>query len=406
VQSSLRRHNLSVVLHQIALGTTRREPVSRADIAATTGITKATVSALVDRLITGQLVEELPPASPAGAGRPAKPIMLARGRVAALGLEVNADFVGARVVDLTGAVLAESIFQFDLRHSDPGLGLSRLAQRASDVLEQLPAQVSLAGAGLALPGLIDPVSGRLIFAPNLGWSQVDARESLLAAAESAQLTQNDQLVKALAYPRIHNEAVLAAKAHATTETDPAASFLYISGDIGIGAAVFMEGRPFGGLHGWAGEIGHNCIEPDGQRCSCGATGCLETVAGKAALLRACGLEEPGGMDRLEDLLAADDARSPAHQAVDRAGHALGQAVADAINLVDLNRVVLGGTMARLADHLVPIIYETVNLRAMPARWGDPITVAASPYRSYPAMSGAAMAVLDGVIADPAALLDA
>jgi len=417
VQSTLRRHNLSLVLACIAAHTARRGPgfdrgnrepeanaVSRADIAATTGITKATVSILVDRLIAGRLVIELPPASPVKAGRPATPLTLAAGQVAALGLEVNVDYVGARVVDLTGAILAERVEQTDLRESEPKYGFDLLIQCALDALRQLQPAVALAGSGLALPGLIDPTTGHLVFAPNLGWAGIDVPASLKQAAALTQGARAASLAKALANPLVHNEATLAAIAHATTEQDPAASFLYISGDVGIGAAVVTAGRPFGGLHGWAGEIGHVCVDPAGRQCTCGAMGCLETLAGKSALLRACGLPVTESVEALVDRLGAPTTDEPAalsaQQAMKHAGRALGQAVADAINLIDLNRVVLGGSLARLASYLAPAIEAAVAERTLSARWVDPIAVAPSPYSSFPAMSGAAMTVLTGVIADP------
>jgi len=406
-----------LVLSQIAAHTARAEArflpehpqpeiaaVSRADIAAATGITKATVSVLVDRLIAGRLVLELPPVNPVKAGRPATPLTLAPGQVAALGLEVNVDYVGARVVDLTGAILAESVERVDLRESDPLHGFNLLIRCAVDAVRQLQPAVILAGSGLALPGLTDPATGHLVFAPNLGWAGIDVPAGLRQAAAAVRGAHADSLAKALMNPLVHNEATLAAIAHATTEDGQSASFLYISGDVGIGAAVVSTGQPFGGLHGWAGEIGHVCVDPAGRRCTCGAKGCLETLAGKSALLRASGLPVTGSIEALADLLgAADLAESTAqgaHQAVQRAGRALGQAVADAINLIDLNRVVLGGSLAHLASYLTPAIEAVVAERTLSARWVDPITVVASPYSSFPAMSGAAMTVLTGVITDP------
>jgi len=417
VQSSLRRHNLSLVLGQIAAHTARSGPgfepghlgpdifaVSRADIAGATGITKATVSVLVDRLIAGRLVLELPPANPVKAGRPATPLTLAPGQVAALGLEVNVDYVGARVVDLTGAILAENVKQVDLRESDPVRGFGLLIRCAVDALRQLQPAVILAGSGLALPGLTDPATGHLVFAPNLGWTGIDVPTALGQAAATVQGARADSLATALVDPLVHNEATLAAIAHATTEDGQTASFLYISGDVGIGAAVVTAGRPFGGLHGWAGEIGHVCVDPAGRQCTCGAKGCLETLAGKSALMRACDLPVTSSIEAVADILGAADPVEPAaqqaRQAIQQAGRALGQAVADAINLIDLNRVVLGGSLAHLASYVTPAIEAVVAERTLSARWVDPITVVASPYSSFPAMSGAAMTVLNGVIADP------
>ena len=121
----------------------------------------------------------------------------------------------------------------------------------------------LVGAGLALPGIVSADSGRLLLAPNLGWADVDAR-ALLGPAAVGGLTL-----------RVGNEADLAAR----TIASPApgrpghlADFLYVSGEIGIGGAAVVDGRVMGGRHGWAGEIGHVCVDPTGPTCGCGSTG--------------------------------------------------------------------------------------------------------------------------------------
>src|SRR5471030_2679356 len=97
---SVRAHNLSVALHEVV---TAREPVSRAGIAAATGLSRATTSRLVDALVSAQLVTELPPRTPLGAGRPAAGLVVSGSGPAGLGLEINVDYVAACVVDLLGA---------------------------------------------------------------------------------------------------------------------------------------------------------------------------------------------------------------------------------------------------------------------------------------------------------------
>ncbi|MFD0748135.1 hypothetical protein ACFQ1L_44970 [Phytohabitans flavus] len=98
-QASLREHNLGLVLRQAA---NAMRPPSRADIAAATSLTRATVSALVDDLIAGGLLTEVGPAPRAGAGRPAAGLVLSASGPAGLGLEINVDYLAACVVDLAG----------------------------------------------------------------------------------------------------------------------------------------------------------------------------------------------------------------------------------------------------------------------------------------------------------------
>ena len=121
-QANLREHNLGLVLRLIIDSPV---PVSRADIAVATGLTRATVSSLADRLIMASLVTELPPVMSQRAGRPAVPLVPAGGTLAAVGMEINVDYLGVRVVDLSGAILGEHVESADFRGSDPVRGNAR-----------------------------------------------------------------------------------------------------------------------------------------------------------------------------------------------------------------------------------------------------------------------------------------
>src|SRR5690606_16352777 len=122
--------------------------------------------------------------------------------------------------------------------------------------------------------------------------------------------------------------------HATSTGRP--SFLYVSGEIGIGAAVVLDGDVFGGEHGWSGELGHTAVDPYGALCGCGARGCLETLAGKAALYRAAGIAPDVPAADLVALAAQDEGVAGAVRA---AGEALGTGLANFVNLVDVHDVV-------------------------------------------------------------------
>ena len=119
-QGSLREHNLGIVLREVLdAAATGAPPPSRADVASATGLARATVSALVDRLVASGLVAELEPVPTLRAGRPAVPLAAPSGTLAALGAEVNVDYLGVRVVDLARTVLVERVVHGDYRGSDP-----------------------------------------------------------------------------------------------------------------------------------------------------------------------------------------------------------------------------------------------------------------------------------------------
>jgi predicted NBD/HSP70 family sugar kinase len=396
-----------------------RRPPSRAEISAATGLTRATVSALVDELIAGRLLSEAAPVPRTGAGRPATGLTLAAYGPAGLGLEINVDYLAACVVDLTGAVRHREVLRADQRPHPPVEVLARLGSLAESVLAAPEvAGLPIAGAALAVPGLVTR-DGVVRLAPNLGWHDVDVPGALTAtgaALAGIPLT-------------VDNEANLAALGELHARSGDLADFVYVSGEIGVGAGIVLDGRLFRGARGWSGELGHMAVRPDGPTCSCGARGCLEQYAGQEAILRTAGLAgqqlPPAvALQQIAQLAAAAqqpvrqpvqqalDAQQPVRQALDAAAQrsvrqaldaaagALGVVLAGVVNLLDVETVVLGGIYAPLAPWLAPTVQAEINRRVLTVGW-SPVTVRASVLGGEAAATGAAGAVVRAVRDHPA-----
>ena len=356
-QSSVRAHNLALVLQTVANSADRP---SRAAIAAVTGLTRATVSALVDDLIAGGLLTEHDPAPRTGAGRPAAGLALNAEGPAGLGLEINVDYLAACVVDLTGAVRHRIVAYGDQRPVSAADSLRALDALAAQARAAATAEgLTLAGAALAVPGLV-AAGGLVRVAPNLGWQDV-AVPALLPALAGLPLT-------------VDNEANLAALA-ALASSEGERSFLYVSGEIGIGAGIVLDGELYRGVRGWSGEIGHVTVFPDGRPCRCGATGCLEQYAG-------------------QEQVVAD---------AELAASALGIALAAVVNLLDIGVIVLGGAYAPEFNRLRGGIEAELGRRVLTSGLA-PITLRAAALGADAAMRGAADAVIQSVRDDPAAWL--
>ncbi|HEY0696588.1 MAG TPA: ROK family protein, partial [Micromonospora sp.] len=208
---------------------------------------------------------------------------------------------------------------------------------------------------------------------------------------------------------VDNEANLAALGELTAAPPGApTSVVYVSGEVGIGAGIVLDGALFRGVRGWSGELGHVCVRPDGPPCRCGAQGCLECYAGQDALLDAAGLAAEGGApDTLLDRLVAL-ARNGAPDtvgALDRAGTALGVALAAVVNLLDVQTVVLGGTYAALAPWLLPPVTAELDRRVLTAAW-SPVVVRPSVLGPDAAVVGAAGSVVRAVLDRPGRWLGA
>ena len=232
-QDDLRNHNLSVVLDSLLRAT---EPMSRADLAKKTGLTKAAMSVLVSLMLDNEILVEGAPSGQSLYGRPSIPLEIKGGRLCGMGLQANTDGYGVVVLDLDGSVVGEQWADADMANADERAIFARLDELALQQEEALAKKgYVLAGTGLALPGLVTD-DMRLLGARNLGWERLDLKQF--------------DVVRRLD-PVACNEANAAALAqvpgYATQRKDsgrikPTDSFLYMSTDVGIGGAVIREGR--------------------------------------------------------------------------------------------------------------------------------------------------------------------
>ena len=382
-QRSVRRHNLGVVLRHVA----EHGPRSRAAIAHETGLNKTTVSSLVGELIDFGLVEETAVELRGTVGRPAQPVALGGSRVIGLGLEVGVDFLAVLTADLAGGRRVAALVTEDNRGRPVADVMARLAGLAREALRRAAEDGRrCAGAVVALPGLVDSPSGRLLVAPNLGWTGVDVPALL-----------RDELDDPGFPIRAENEANLGALAELWQGAGREfRDFIYISGELGIGAGLIVGGELFRGARGFGGELGHVTVDAEGEPCACGSRGCLETRVALGALLRDAGL--PAGASVAQ--LAARGTEPRVASILHDAGHWLGVGVASAANLLNPRGVVVGGYFATLAPWLVPGLEAELAARVLAAEWAPPAVVT-SALGGEAAVRGAAAAALRRVFADPA-----
>ncbi len=347
----VRRTNLALALTSIARAAPSG-PITRAQLATATGLTKASISSLVLDLLTGGVVREVALEPRAERGRPGVGLEMNPGR-AVVGMEINVDYIAAELVSLTRErLLCVKRFR-DNRGSSAADVMADLAELVNTLLaEAADRGIAVIGGGLAVPGLIDQATSTVLTAPNLGWSgeTLDARGLLPEARLGVTLL---------------NEANAAALAEVRSRTGTAGpDFVFVSGEVGVGAGFVIAGSLFVGPAGHAGEIGHLVLEPEGLPCSCGGIGCLETIAGQDAILRAAGLaDDPLETDMSRLLSALSSGESMAVAAVQRAATFLGMALVSTARLMGVSTVVLGGHFAVLAHWLVPPLFESMQRHA-------------------------------------------
>lgn len=393
-KKTLRRHNLSLVLRTVH----DEGEATRAAVASRVGLTRAAVSSLVEQLLDEGFLTERGKSFSGQAGRPGTVLTVARTGPAGLGVEINVDYVAVCLVDLAGTDRVRLVERLDNRGTPPAGVLAHAARVAARAVESAGEQgLRPVAVRLALPGLVS--AGTVHQAPNLGWNRV-AVEGLFGRALTALRPASRPLPVGA-----DNEANAAALAELWFGggADRTSSFIYLSGEIGVGGAFVLDGRLLRGAHGFAGEIGHVVVDPGGPECRCGARGCLEQYAGQAALLRAAGLGADAGAAGLAELeRRARAGEDGAVTALERAGRKLGLVLSGAVNLFDPDTVVLGGVFRDLMPWLAAAVDRELTERVVSGLWAPGSGRLRPSSSSGDAARGVAAHVAREVLADPAA----
>jgi predicted NBD/HSP70 family sugar kinase len=353
-----------------------------------TGLNRSTIADLLGELTALGLVEDGPGTAPSGPGRPSPVVQTRPEGAAALAVELAVDSIAVATVGLGGHVYNRLRVARPRGRFSPEETVQDVAKLAEPLLDSLPAKSVLSGVGVAIVGITRRSDGFVHLAPNLGWRDVP-----LAGMLAGELDLGTPVLAA-------NEADLGALAEYRRGVRPGiGDLIYVSGEVGIGAGVIVDGKPLLGSAGYAGEAGHTLINPDGQECRCGAVGCWETEAGEAALMRRAGVDDgTGPLDEVVRRAAAGDQATL--RAVAEVGRWLGFGIGNLINLFNPELVVLGGLYQRLFGFLEPSVVEGARLRTLDAPAGM-ATIAPSGLGPDAPLIGAAELVLSGVITDPA-----
>lgn len=384
----LRRHNLATVLEPLHL----LGPHSRSELTTMTGLNRSTVGDLIGELGALGLVDEGPASNVSGPGRPSPVVSARPAGAVVLALELDVDSIGAATVGLGGHLYDRRRVTRPVDHCSPHEIVSDAVALSAPLLSALPAGHHLVGIGVGVAGVTRRDDGFVHLAPNLGWQDVP-----LAAIVAGELGTACPVLVA-------NEADLGAFGEFRRGVQPGVQHLiYLSGEVGIGAGVIVDGHLLRGLAGYAGEAGHTKVNPNGRPCRCGSVGCWETEAGQGALLRRLGLETgtgPAALDRIVEKAAAGDTATI--DAIAELGRWLGIGVGNLINIFNPEIVVLGGMYDRLFPFIEPTVTSEVRSGALAAS-ESMAQIIRSGLGSDAPLIGASEAVFSRVVSDPAAV---
>jgi N-acetylglucosamine repressor len=391
-QGTSREINRQIVLNLVRAN----QPISRADLARTMGVRRGSVSLLVSDLLESGLIVEGATGKTVRGRKPTFLYIDSRRRTV-VAVDVRASQTYLMAADLLGKPLSGVVGFPTLR--DPKALAAALGTRIRVLLAEHGGLAACEGVGLAIPGMIEHATMRVLHAPTLGWRNVDVRDLLVSAIGLPVQIENSGRACALAQ--------LWAM-HGGTATS-AGDFVFVSVSDGLGLGVIVRGELLRGRHNVAGEFGHVPLTMDGPRCSCGATGCWEAyVSNRATLARYFGRpaesDEPAPADEraftIEDLISrARRGDAKARAAIQATGRYLGAGLVSVVNVFDPTRVYVGGEITTAWDLIEHDVRASFAERALtPAAAATEIRpVAAS---EYPRLQGAAALVTAPAFAAP------
>lgn len=395
-QVLVRKLNTSLILDCLRT----RSPLSRAGLSAATGLNPSTVSSVINDLLEGNFVREIG-LEPSERGRPGMLLGLNPDGGCAVGVEIGVDFVSVVLTDFIAHVLWRKRIA-----SDPQDEQGLIIGRVEDIIQgalSIGKERGLRhlGIGLGLPGLVDIGQGSLVFAPNLRWCDVPFCQMWTQRFDVPVFVENEANAAALGeyYFGIARDVQ---------------DLIYLSAGVGLGGGIIIRGRLFRGSSGYAGEVGHMTVDPNGELCGCGKRGCWETVVGPRAIARRVRKAlESGGESRIGTLVENDLSRVDvgvvvqaaqagdpiAQTALKEIGVQLGIGISNLVNTFNPEMVVLGGALSLASPSLLPVIEETVREHAL-EQPREVVEIAASAHGADACVMGAATLVLDDILREP------
>jgi len=335
-QHVVKKGNKSLVLQTIQ----EQMPISRADIAAETGLNKGTVSSQVSELLEENLILESGPGVSSGGRRP---VMLLFNHIAgySIGIDIGVNYILGILTDLQGNIKNEKIISFNDLSYEEILG-ELYASIDSLLLSMPPSPYGLVGIGVGVPGTVN-TEGEILLAPNLNWRNINLKGVLEEKYKVPVLIENEA-----------NAGAYGEKQFGAGKSSN--NLVYVSVGIGIGVGLILNGELYKGQNGFSGELGHMSIETNGPLCRCGNHGCWELYASEKALINraiASGITSVNGdrisLEELNDLAEGGDQH--AVEVFDKIGSYLAIGINNIINIFNPEKIIIGNRLASSAKWL-------------------------------------------------------
>lgn len=376
--TAIRRLNRVRLFHAL-----RENPnSSQTDLQRLTGLDRGTTSLIVAQLLEEGLLIRGEATYPGRVGRPETALNIAP----SAGIFVGARLEPNKIRIISTNLAGDPLVRLDMPGSSGIMESLRLFREGLDqIIGQSGSEPEVRGIGVGIPGMMDR-DGSLVLAPNLGWHGLPIQPMLQEGLEAPVYVDNDA-----------NAAAMAERLFGGCRDS--ANFVYLSCHSGLGAGLFLEGRLYRGVQGFSGEIGHVTAVLGGRPCGCGKAGCVEAYVSEGGILLT--LAERGlTLANLAEVAAAARRREAVVlEVLEEVGRYLGLALSGLVNILNPEKVVLGGTLANVFGFLEGELHRTLDVHVL-APHREVLQVILSPLGSEVVPMGGIALAMDGFLSTP------
>jgi len=352
----VKSHNTRAIL----LSLLQEGPISRVELAEKLSLSNTTITNITSELLDqGIVIEERvqAPEKRKRVGRPRRMLRLVPAARYAIGVHIGVGLFRVAITNLSAEIIYNEIASFDLT-TPPEEVIEDIVRLIESTIEASDIERErVIGVGVGASGLVNFDEGINVLAPRLGWENVPIQQLMETHLDLPVCVDNNVRTMALA------EAIFG-------DGQGVGVLAFVYGRIGVGAGIVVNGQVFRGGGAGAGEIGHTIIIPQGgETCTCGNTGCLETLLSEPVWIRhaenlaashpdstlAAYLKQAGERSPIELIFsAATDGDELAQQFIEQRSRYLGIALANLVNVLNPELIILGGMFAQGSDLILPI----------------------------------------------------
>ncbi len=334
--------------------------VSKAELAQITGLSPTACGIIVTNLLDKGYIREAGIGTSKGGRRPILYELTPRSYFS-IGVDIDIDYIRFILMDITGEVEFKDKISCDFARA-ASESIRLMEEKIAEIIKNYNIEHDrLLGVGVSVPGMVDNLTHEIIFAPNLGWEQVNLEHMMSRIGDFPIYVDNEAMCSALCENWI---------GCCMEESD----FVCINMKSGIGSSIFAAGNLYRGCCGSAGEIGHITVDQNGPRCACGNYGCLEAlVSARTMVEKAQKLVRQGLITDFENIeaITVDDifrlVREGNESAriilVESAGY-LGLAIANLINTVNPSKIVLGKELVKFSEDILDHLKSIASAKAL------------------------------------------